>query len=208
MANVPEMTTDIFYKGAKNLKDAFGRAHEILCDITMSSTIQSFNATLKSFLQELVDVFPDEPGAGKIQLFLSGFDLFVASNERAAMDAFLTAMAPHADMITTKDSKLFKKLELPGGIVLKDLWKKASEGTREATWQYLQMLFLLASTAAAVPPEMLNAIEGMASEYAGKVKSGEMDLSSVTSMLLGAGGPGGLDIASLLGGPPPPKSKK
>lgn len=175
----------------------------------MSSTVGSFNMTLKTFLQELVDVFPDEPGAGKIQLFLSGFDLFVASNERAAMDSFLEAMAPHADMITTKDSKLFKKLELPGGIVLKDLWKKASDATKEATWQYLQMLFLLASTAAAVPAEMLNAIEGMASEYAGKVKSGEMDLSSVTSMLLGGGGGlGGFDISALLGGPGPQKSKK
>lgn len=176
----------------------------------MGSTIDAFNSTLKSFLQELVDVFPDEPGAGKIQLFLSGFDLFVANNKRAAMDAFLEKMAPHADDITTKDSTLFKKVELPGGISLKTLWKKASDATKEATWQYLQMLFLLASTAAAVPPEMLNAIEGMAAEYAGKVKSGEMDLSSVTNMLLGGAmgsGGGGLDLGALLGGPPPKNNK-
>lgn len=173
----------------------------------MGSTIDAFNSTLKTFLQELVDVFPDEPGAGKIQLFLSGFDLFVANNKRAAMDAFLEKMAPHADDITSKDSKLFKKVELPGGISLKTLWKKASDATKEATWQYLQMLFLLASTAAAVPAEMLNAIEGMAAEYAGKVKSGEMDLSSVTNMLLGGamGSGGGLDLGALLGGPPPKK---
>lgn len=174
----------------------------------MGSTIDAFNSTLKSFLQELVDIFPEEPGTGKIQLFLSGFDLFVANNKRAAMDAFLEKMAPYADDITTKDSKLFRKVELPGGISLKALWKKASDATKDATWQYLQMLFLLASTAAAVPAEMLDAIEGMAAEYAGKVKSGEMDLSSVTNMLLGGalgGGGGGLDLGALLGGPPPKK---
>lgn len=182
------------------------------------STVDAFNSTLKSFLQELVDVFHDAPGVGKVNLFLSGFDLFIASNSRAAMDAFLEAVSPYADCISSKDPKLFKKLELPGGITLRDLWKEASPQTQEATWQYMQMLFLLASTAAAVPPEMLNAIEGMASEYASKVKSGELDLSSVTSMLLGgmgslpgSGGMGDLGgLGQLLGGfgMPPPAPKK
>lgn len=164
------------------------------------STVGAFNQTLKSFLQELVDVFQDEPGVGKVQFFLSGLDLFISVNPRAALDGFLEAVAPHADLITAKDPKLFKKLELPGGITLGDLWKKASPQTQEAVWQYLQMLFLLASTAAAVPQDMLNAIEGMASQYAEKVKSGELDLTSVAS-LLGGGGSGGLGaLGGLLGG--------
>ena len=158
------------------------------------STLDAFNTTLKNFLQELVDVFADEPSVGKLQLFLAGFDVFVGADKRGAMDAFLKATSPHGQLISAKDPKLFKQLELPGGISLKDLWKKASEQTREATWQYLQMLFLLAPTAAAVPPEMLGTIEHMASEYATKVQSGEVDLSSVASMLfssLGGGGAGG-----------------
>lgn len=144
-----------------------------------------------------MDVFPDEPGVVKVQLFLAGFDVFLAGNNRAALNAFLEAVSPHADLLTAKDPKLFKKLELPGNISLKDLWKKASDSTREATWQYLQMLFLLGNTAAAVPPDMLTAIEGMASQYADKVKSGEMDLSSVTNLFLG----GGLNsLGDMLGG--------
>ena len=171
----------------------------------MCSTIDAFNTTLKGFMEELVNVFPDEPGIGKIQLFLAGFDLFVAANKTAAMDGFLEAMAPHADLITAKDPKLFKRAELPGGVSLKDLWKKASPNTRDATWQYLSMLYLLASTTKMVPPQMLSAIEGMASQCADKVKSGELDLSQVTSMLMGAGAGGaggalgGLDFASLMG---------
>lgn len=163
------------------------------------STIDAFNTTLKNFLQELAEVFDGEPGVGKVKLFLGTFDVFVGSNKRAAMDPFLEAMAPHAELISTRNPKLFKKVELPGGVSLKDLWKKASEATRDATWQYLQMLFLLASTAASVPPDMLTAIEGMANQYADKIKTGEMDLGSVTNMLLSG------DLASMLGAPPPEK---
>lgn len=162
----------------------------------MSSTVQTFNATLKGFLQELVDVFPNEPGIGKVQLFLASFDIFTATNERAAMDAFLNTIAPHADAITARDPAMFKKLELPGNIPMKDFWKKATDATKEATWQYLQMLFLMASTASAIPVDMLSAIEGVASEYADKIKAGEMDLSAVTNMLLS--GSGIFDHSSLL----------
>lgn len=170
----------------------------------MGTTIEAFNSTLKNFLQELVDVFQDEPGIGRVQLFLSGFDMFVSTNPRAAMDAFMEAVGPHEALITAKDPKLFKKLELPGGISLKDMWTKASDNTREATWQYLQMLMLLAGTASAIPADMLTAIEGMASQYAEKIKSGEMDFGAVASMLLGGAG-GGLDLAALMGAAPPKK---
>lgn len=173
----------------------------------MSTTVDAFNTTLKNFLQELVDVFSEEPGIGKIQLFVAGFDMYIASNKRAAMDAFLEALTPHAAYISAKDSKLFKVLELPGGISLKELWKKASDKTRDATWQYLQMLFLLGSTAAAVPADMLGSIENMASEYATKVKSGEMDLSGVASMLFGGAGLGGSGPGSFLDMMPQPPKK-
>jgi hypothetical protein len=169
------------------------------------STVDAFNTTLKNFLQELVDVFPDEPGVGTVKLFLAGFDLFVGSDPRAAMDAFMKATAPHGDLIAAKDGSLFKHLELPGGISLKDLWKKASAKTKEATWQYLHMLHLLGTTAAAVPPDMLNAIEHMASEYATKVKSGEVDLAGVASMLFGGAGASGGNFLDML--PPPPPKK-
>jgi hypothetical protein len=175
----------------------------------MCSTIDAFNSTLKSFLQELVDVFPGEPGIGKLQLFLATYDSVIAADPRGVMRVFLDTMGPHTALISSRDSTLFKLVELPGGVSLRKLWKKASESTRDATWQYLQMLCMLGTTATSVPPEMLAAIEGMAGEYAGKVKSGEMDLSAVTNLLLGGGG-GVPDIAALFGGggggPPPPQA--
>ena len=162
------------------------------------------NTTLKSFLQELLEVFPDEPGTGTLRLFLATYDTLVTANKQAPMDMFLETMAPHEALIAAKDAKLFRRVELPGGVSLKEAWKKASEATRAAVWQYLQMLYMLAKTASSVPPHMLNAIEGLAGEYAGKISSGELDISAVTSMLLGGGGGGGLgglDLQALLNGP-------
>lgn len=157
------------------------------------TTVESFNSTLKSFLQELVDIFPDEPGIDAIALFLGTFDMFIAGNPRAAMDAFLEKASPYADCISQKDPSMFDTLELPGGISLKGMWAHASDQTKEATFQYLQMLFLLATTAAAVPQDMLNSIETLASNYASKIQSGEMDITSLATMLMSGGGLEGLE---------------
>lgn len=164
----------------------------------MCSTVDAFNTTLKTFLQELLEVFPDEPGTGTLRLFLATYDTFVGANKQGPMDLFLETMAPHEALIAAKDAKVFRKVELPGGVSLKDAWKKADDPTRAAIWQYLQMLYMLAKTASSVPPHMLNAIENLAGEYAGKISTGELDISSVTNMLMGGGG---LDLEALLNGP-------
>lgn len=152
------------------------------------TTVDSFNSTLKSFLQELVDVFPDEPGIEKVSVFLGTFDLFTAGNPRAAMDVFMEKISPYATNISTKDPSMFETLELPGDISLKGMWDHASEQTRDATFQYLQMLFLLGTTASAVPQDMLQNIENLAADYAGKIQAGEMDLGSLASMLMSGNG--------------------
>lgn len=152
------------------------------------TTVSTFNSTLKSFLQELVDVFPNEPGIEKVTVFLGTFDLFTAANPRAAMDMFLEKVSPYAECISNKDPSMFDTLELPGDVSLKDMWNKAGEQTKEATFQYLQMLFMLASTASAIPDNMLQSIETLAEEYAGKIQSGEMDLGSLAAMLMSGNG--------------------
>lgn len=150
-------------------------------------TVDAFNSTLKTFLEELVECCPDAPGVGKVQLFLASFDMVVHQSPRMPMDTFVASMSPHADLITRKDPKLFEVAELPGGLSLKQAWDTLTPATKNAVWQYVQMLFLLATTASSVPPEMLSAIENVASSYAEKIQTGEMDLSAVTGMLLNGG---------------------
>ena len=164
------------------------------------TTVASFNQLLKSFLTEIVEVFPDDPAASKVELFLATFDTIVAgSNARMAMDLFMKEISPHADAITAKDESLFDALTLPGDISLRPLWEQASDNTKDCVWQYLQMLFLIGTTASVLPDTMLAGIEDMASKYAKQVQDGELDLSSLTTMLLGGGLGGDLgDVGNLL----------
>lgn len=154
----------------------------------MVSTVDAFNSTLKGFLEELVECCPSAPGVSTLTLFLATFDTFVATDPRAAMDGFLAAMVPHTDMVAAKNPKLFRVVTLPGGVSLKDAWDTMSDTTKAAVWQYVQMLFLLGNTATAMPPDMLNAIENVAQTYASKIQGGEMDMASLTSMLMGTMG--------------------
>lgn len=157
------------------------------------TTVQSFNHMLKSFLAELVDVFPDEPATKKIELFLATFDTVISGpNSKMAMNMFMKEVSPHADAITAKDESMFDALELPGGISLRPIWEQATDNTKDCVWQYLQMLFLIGTTASVIPESMLSGIETMASKYAKQVQDGDLDVSSLMSMLLNGGGLGAL----------------
>ena len=161
------------------------------------TTVDAFNGTLKSFLQELVECYPAAPGVGKLSLFLSGFDMAVRANPRVALDAFVEAMAPHTTLIATKDAALFERAALPGGFDLGGLWAEADEDAREKVWQYVQMLHMLGSTASMMSPDMLASLETMAQQCAGKIQNGEMDMAAMTAMLMN----GGLETI-MDGGPP------
>lgn len=158
------------------------------------STVQAFNTMLKNFLEELADVFPEET---QIKLFLEGLDPLVALTPRAPMDMFVDALAPHTGLAMAKDPALFDKLQFPGGIDFARLWKTdISDNTREAIWQYINMLFLLGTTVRSMPPQMLEGIETVAKNCADQIQSGQMDFSSLGSMLMN----GGLGNLGALGG--------
>ncbi len=148
------------------------------------STVQAFNTMLRSFLEELADVFPEET---QISVFLEGFDPLVALTPRAPLDMFIAAMAPHAGLAMAKDPALFDNLQFPGGINFKKLWSSAdvSDATRDAIWQYINLLLLLCTTVQSMPAEMLQTIETVAQTCADKVQSGQLDFSSLGSMLMG-----------------------
>lgn len=160
------------------------------------ATIQSFNGLLRNFIQELCQTFPED---ATLAMCLEGFDTLVKANARKPMDLFMQSVGPHAQFIMSKDPALFEKpLTLSGTLDLKTYWDSPglSQASKDAIWQYLQTLYMLASTVSAVPPEMLSAIESLAQNCATKIQSGEADLTSVTNMLLHGGESG---LSSLLG---------
>lgn len=165
------------------------------------TTVQAFNTMLKNFLGELADVFPEE---AQITTFLHTFDSLVTLNPRGPLELFVDSLTPHAPLAMAKDPALFDKLQFPGGIDFQRLWRTdISDNTREAIWQYINLLFLLGTTVRNMPPEMLQGIEAMAQSCAAQMESGELDFGSLGAMLMGGmggagGGAGGL--AGLLGG--------
>lgn len=163
----------------------------------MTTTVQSFNAMLKNFIHELTLTFPEDQ---TIAMYYDGFDTLVKANARKPLELFMNALSPHAQYIMTKDPALFAQpLSLGADLDLKAIWEHPdlSQSSKDAIWQYLQSLFLLATTVSALPPDMLNAIENLAQECAGKIQNGETDFASVTQMLMGGGSQA---LSSLLGG--------
>lgn len=160
------------------------------------STVQAFNTMMKSFLDELADVFPEEQ---QLKLYVDGFDSLVALNQRGPMDMFVEALSPHSALAMAKDPQLFETLDFPG-IDFKKLWHAdISDNTREAIWQYINLLLVLGTTVRAMPPAMLESIEAVAQNCAEQMQNGQFDMGALGGMLMN----GGLaNLAANLGGMP------
>lgn len=162
------------------------------------ATIQSFNGLMRSFIEELCHTFPEDE---TLHMCFEGFDALVKVNARKPLELFMESLGPYAQHILTKDPALFQQPIPLSGIDLKTYWDAPglSEASRNAIWQYLQTLYMIASTVSAVPPELLQAIETVAQDCATKIQSGEADFASITNMLLNPSPDGSGGIASLLG---------
>lgn len=166
---------------------------------TPSTTCDAFNHTLKTFLQEIVECCGESSTTAKIAMFLDSFDTIVAKDPKMPMTMFTEALNPHTDLVMRQDPVLFKKATLPFGVTLDPIWAGADADTRGVMWQYIQMLFLLATTAQQVPPEVLQSVESLAKDYAQKVQAGELDMAEVTAKLMKGELPPGFDEKVLAG---------
>lgn len=167
------------------------------------SGVQAFNDMLKTFVQELADVFPDDTN---ISTFLGSMDDVVALDPKIPMNTFTAAVSPFSKQISARDESVFDAIKFPG-IDFQKLWNAdISDATREAIWQYLNMLLVISTTVTAIPPEVLGSIESMATEYAGKLERGEITMDAImrdaVEQLKGVdlSGIEGMDLAALTSG--------
>ena len=159
------------------------------------ASVTAFNEMMSQFLVELHKTFPEERGIKKM---LTSFDVLKSTNPRMVVDGFMSGVSPYASQISAKDDKFL--LEECGKIdFLKDLdlasyWSKMTENTREATWQYLQTLYMLGTTITALPPDQMAQIESLAQSVASKLQDegGKLNedalMKMMGSMLGGLGG--------------------
>ena len=150
------------------------------------ASVTAFNDMMSQFLVELHKTFPEEKGIKKM---LTSFDLLKSTNPRMVVDGFMSGVSPYASQISAKNDKFL--LEECGKIdFLKDLdlasyWQRMSANTREATWQYLQTLYMLGTTITALPPEQMAQIEALAQGVAAKMQDegGELNEDALMKMM-------------------------
>lgn len=174
------------------------------------TTIKAFDDMMKQFVGELASVFPDE-----------------SSKTPVPCSDFMKMIAPWIPSMTARDDAFFcPENEFAKSMDLHTIWARedCSQATKQAIWQYLSSLYMVATTMSMFPAETLSAIEAAAESCAKKMKvgpNGQLDeaalMSGVNSMLqqMLAGGAGDNPFAALMGGGgggggarPPPKSSK
>ena len=152
------------------------------------ASVTAFNDMMGQFLVELHKTFPEEKGIKKM---MTSFDMLKTTNPRLVVDGFMTGVTPYADKISGKD-ETFLLNEIETIDFLKDLdikkyWERMSSGTKSATWQYLQTLYMLGTTITSIPDDTLKMIEGIAKDCADKMQNGDgqIDQDALMKMMGG-----------------------
>ena len=150
------------------------------------ASVSAFNDMMSQFLVELHKTFPEEKGIKKM---LTSFDLLKSTNPRLVVDGYMKGVSPYADKISAKDETFLleeiENIEFLKELDIKRYWTKMSEGTKGATWQYLQTLYMLGTTITALPADTLSQIENIAKGVADNMQSGdgELDQDALMQMM-------------------------
>jgi hypothetical protein len=147
------------------------------------------------FLVELHKTFPDEKGIKKM---LTSFDVLKSTNPRLVVDSFMKGVTPYAEQISAKDDKFLleecSKIDFLKDLDISSYWDRMSTNTKDATWQYVQTLYMLGTTIMALPPDKMAQIEALAQGVASQLQEegGELNEDALMKMMgsmLGGLGP-------------------
>lgn len=141
------------------------------------TTYKAFNSMLSEFFCDLADTFDEYDVITDAKVMLDG--LIVADEcTEIPMEKFVDVFKPHADLIMSKDPKLFDVCEIPmvsgGGFDMAKEWTTLEDDNREAIWNYIQQLFLTGTTILSMSGEVLSSIVSLAQGCMKKVESGEL----------------------------------
>ena len=176
------------------------------------TTLAAFTEMMGQFIDELIQVFPDEKAFQD------------AKANPWTKDDFMKCINPWATQMMQKDEAFFceenkfaKKLNLIA------IWKtdECTDNTKNAIWQYLHSMYMIATTMSMFPPETLAMIESAAEKCAKNFQGGEAPneaalmagMNNMLAQMLGGGGGGANPLAALMGGAlggpqQPPRQRK
>lgn len=150
------------------------------------TSVNAFNDMLGQFLVELHKTFPEEKDIKKM---MTSFELLRSANPRLIVDGFMKGVTPYADRISAKDETFLlneiEKIDFLKDLNIKSYWGRMSPATKNATWQYLQTLYMLGTTITAIPADTLTLIESIAKDCADKMETngGELDQAALMKMM-------------------------
>ena len=140
----------------------------------------TFNTLALEFVKELSEVFPENTVLTEC---VKNFDTIVSENPKKPMDFLMDVVGDNAEAINSKDDTIFDIIAIPG-MEIKEMWTSTSDNTKEAIWQYLSTLHMLASTLGNTSGELMSGIEDMAMEFANKMAQGSMDVSTMLNEVM------------------------
>lgn len=162
------------------------------------TTAAAFNEMMNQFLGELATVFPDEKAIQD------------AKANPWSKDDFMKAVNPWSTQMMQKDDAFWVEDNvLAKGLNMHVIWKTedCTANTKNAIWQYLQSLYMIATTMNMFPPDTLAMIEAAAEKCAKNFQGGEGPsedaLHGMLAQMLGGAGGGANPLAALLGGTGP-----
>jgi hypothetical protein len=121
-------------------------------------SIKLFNKVVDEFLQELMELFPEN---AKIKVQYNLFETLVKSNARKVPNDFMINSIPYLEKICMKDSLFFENSDnfFLSRIGFEKIWPELSETTKETVWVYIKSLFAIGSQIIEMPPETIPMIE-------------------------------------------------
>jgi len=141
---------------------------------------ETFNTLALEFVKELSEVFPENT---TLTDCVKNFDAIVGQDPKKPMDFLVSIVGDKAEAINSKDETVFDDITIPG-MAIKEMWKSISENTKEAIWQYISTLHMLASTLGNTSGELISGIENMAMEFANKMAQGNMDVPTMLNEVM------------------------
>lgn len=167
----------------------------------MTSACTEFNAALLEFVDQLVQVFPEETELAAYNAIAPDI---VKNNPEFLARMFYKATQNHAVKILARDPALFVECPNIMNIDMNSLWQKdLSDESRGIIWTYIGHLYTLAFQAC-LTPEAFAQLNDVTKDKEKMEKLQDL-AKTVFTQMEGAG----LDVQQLLGGliqnPPTPK---
>ncbi|CAM9209320.1 unnamed protein product [Pylaiella littoralis] len=151
------------------------------------ATYKAFNSMLSEFFCDLADTFDEYGVIADAKSMLDGL-VSADGSTKLPMTTFVEVFQPHAELVMSKDPKLFEVCGIPmisdGGFDMAKEWVDLEEGNREAIWNYLQQLFLTGTTVLSMSGDVLQSIESLARGCMQKVEDGELTESQAQDPMI------------------------